>query len=445
MLDSWKRPIYADPRSISRANEVPMQMFDVFREFHQPTASGLVYPHDHIPTLALEKFVYVPVKKALLQRHGLASHWSCTHDGYWSALRYCCVPSPKKPASALDTDPVRWSATRVFKPLSELCHEPMTANAIKKNLDRKQQHAAEEGKKQKITKLDIWPLVVQNGFRNGKDDDAAHLRLIQYAKTSCSKAVYTFLFKRRNTLPQLINSIWQWETVDTVLENATRSRIATLRMAAETKCICQGDWLSTVVASFLSNKIPVQEVCQNVYDALLKGRSETVPVLVFAGARGGEGKSFFLKALAAVFGDENIFGAPEPGSFPLLDLPGKKIAVLDDWRFDAGVLPYATQCRWYDGSTLRLPRPQNQSGVSGHAIYQGTAPIFATTKLDSIVRLERLSALDPTTGQAYDVNASMTYRRLRVHAYFNRLHAPRAQIPYCPRCFSGLIFGQART
>ena len=46
--------------------------------------------------------------------------------------------------------------------------------------------------------------------------------------------------------------------------------------------------------------------------------------------------------MAGVFGEENIFGSPEPGSFPLLDLPGKKIAFLDDWRFDASVLPYAT-------------------------------------------------------------------------------------------------------
>ena len=148
--------------------------------------------------------------------------------------------------------------------------------------------------------------------------------------------------------------------------------------------------------------------------------------------------------MAGVFGEENIFGSPEPGSFPLLDLPGKKIAFLDDWRFDASVLPYATQCRWYDGSTVRIPRPQNQAGITGHCVYQGTAPIFVTTKYDTIAKLERLSMWNPATGLPYDANASMCYRRLRVHVYHTRVVSPSCQIPFCTRCFAGLIFAQAR-
>ena len=122
----------------------------------------------------------------------------------------------------------------------------------------------------------------------------------------------------------------------------------------------------------------------------------------------------------------------------------KKIAFLEDLRFDAGVLPYATQCRWYEGSTVRAPRPQNQTGVTGHCTYQGTAPIFATTKYDTILLLERLSMLNPTTGLPHNVKASMCYRRLKVHVYRTRVVSPGSQIPYCGRCFAGLVLGQAR-
>eukprot|EP00973_Karenia_brevis_P079909 11088365-Karenia_brevis.AAC.1 len=38
-----------------------------------------VHAHDHLPVLAASTFRYLPVKRALLQRHGIASHWSTTH------------------------------------------------------------------------------------------------------------------------------------------------------------------------------------------------------------------------------------------------------------------------------------------------------------------------------------------------------------------------------
>ena len=104
----------------------------------------------------------------------------------------------------------------------------------------------------------------------------------------------------------------------------------------------------------------------------------------------------------------------EPGNFPLMDLPPKKVVFLDDWRFDEATLPYATQCRWYDGSHVTIQRPQNDPGAKGHVTYRGAAPIFATTKLDDMEKLEWLSDANPSTGTAYDVNASMAFRRMFV-------------------------------
>ena len=96
-----------------------------------------------------------------------------------------------------------------------------------------------------------------------------------------------------------------------------------------------------------ANKINVRELCRDVVHSLREGRGEKTPVVVMAGAKGGEGKSLFLKCLFAVFGEQYVFPAPEPGNYPLLDLPGKKVVFLDDWRFDDDVLSFATQCRWF--------------------------------------------------------------------------------------------------
>jgi hypothetical protein len=445
LLDACQKPIYSDGRSLAQQREVHLKHTGIWREYHAPDPTGTAHAHDHAPILAQPKrqFGFLPVKKALLARHGLATHWSCTHNGYWSAIRYVSVCSEKKPEGTLDLEPELWSFDGEHPPLHTCRDEPLTAAALRRRGEVKYQKAAGDGKREKITELDVWPIVVENGFRNGPDEHTAHLKLVAHAKKHCSSAMQTFLFKRRHLLPGLIESIWQWETVDAALEDATRSRMETLVAAASGPCVCGGSWPAAVAESVIENQIPLQELCSDVVSALRQGRSETTPVIVLAGARGGEGKSFFLKPLLPLFGDDNVFPCPEPGTFPLLDLPGKKVVFLDDWRFNKAVLPFETQCRWYDGSQVRVQRPQNQNGVTGHVVYKGTAPIFATTKLADMARLEKLSVVDPTTGLPQDAGASMIHRRLKVYKFNTRIAKPASKMIYCPACFAQLLLRQS--
>ena len=390
-------PMYTDAAHLNGGPPVVLKRTGVWRELHKQDAEGVVppQPHDHLPVLAERQFRYVPVKRALLNRHGLASHWSCKHTGYWSTIRYLTSPSPAKVRTALDANPVLWPLGN-HPLLSECCHKPLTAEALRKRRRAAEDTAAEAGEDMpKVTEIDIWPIIVNKGFRNTPDSAIAHLQLIAYAKHHCSKEVQGFLFKHRHKLPTLIDDVWRWETAEDQLSTAQRSRVEMLHAAAAQTCICNGKWLEKVVEAFLQNAIPVHEVCRDIYQALANGRSESVPACVFAGKRGGEGKSLFLKALYSVFGHDFVFPTPQKGNFPLLDLPHKKVVFLDDWRFDEQVLSFATQCLWYDGSALPIVRPQNQPGVVGHMLYRGTAPIFATTKLDDLGRLQRFANEDP--------------------------------------------------
>ena len=444
-LDAAAHPAYTDGKSLGRGTGVSSDRAMVAREYHKDDGSGKAHPHDHIPVVGSSSFRFRPVKQALLHRHGLASHWSCTHSGYWSAVRYVHVPSAKKPMSSLDASPLLWP-DGAHPPLDQCCHEPLTAAALKRRSVQKFMAAAELGKQDKITELDVFPIVVNNGFRPGTDLDDSDLKLVEFAKENCSTAMQHFLFKldRRDQLKGLIKTIWKWETVGPSLVAACMSRMALLDAAAKSDCVCGGQWATQVTTSFLANEISPSDLCTDVYNALKVGRCETTPVLVMAGARGGEGKSLFLKGLNAVFGEDNVFHSPEPGRFPLLDLVGVKAVFLDDWRFDDQVLPYATQCRWYDGSVVKISQPQNKQGTTGHLLYQGDAPIFATTKLDDIERLEKLAADDPVTGKPCDVNASMCFRRLKVYAFRVRIAKPPVYVRYCRRCFADLVLGQAR-
>ena len=329
-LDACAGPVYVDARSLANGGgSVEVNLAGNWREMHKEDENGQVHPHDHIAVKAFHQFCCLPVKRALMKRHGLASHWSCTHVGYYSPLRYLVMPSPpKKPASSLDLNPALWSSDGVHPPVDDLKNEPLTAPAIRARRKKFGMKSAEAGKEPpRIHELDVWPLVVNNGFRNTADYTFAHKDLIAFAKKHCSHEMHKFLFKNRARLPLLINDIWEWEHVDSDLVTARRSRLEALHHAAQSPCDCNGLWLQHVAVSFTSNRIAVRELCTDIYQLLADGRAESTPVIVLAGVRGGEGKSFFLKALLPVFGVEHVFTSPAPGNFPMVNLPGKKVMI----------------------------------------------------------------------------------------------------------------------
>ena len=118
---------------------------------------------------------------------------------------------------------------------------------------------------------------------------------------------------------------------------------------------------------------------------------------------------------------------------------------MDEWRFDDETLSFKTQCLWYDGSAVPVARPQNQAGVTGHALYRWSAPLFATTKLSDIQALAAAAADDPTTGRPKDAEASMLLRRLKIYSFTQRLPSVHNEpkIAFCGHCFSTLVLTQA--
>ena len=91
---------------------------------------------------------------------------------------------------------------------------------------------------------------------------------------------------------------------------------------------------------------------------------------------------------------------------------------------------------------VEVNRPQNVAGQTGHATYEGSSPVFVTTKLDAVERLAGLAALDPSTGKPHNTEASMIYRRLKVYSFSTRIVKPPPNLKYCPRCFAQLVLSQ---
>ena len=97
----------------------------------------------------------------------------------------------------------------------------------------------------------------------------------------------------------------------------------------------------------------------------------------------------------------------------------------------------------FDGSAVPCARPQNTPGVAGNMLYTGTSPIFITTKLSDILRMEQQACAGQGTGQPMDANASMLLRRLRVYRFSQQVVAPRGRIPFCGHCFATYVFRHA--
>ena len=449
LLDALANPVYTNWWLV-RGGGVPVSRAGVWREWHdfsgasRPTQGDV---HDHGAVLGEQSFRYLPVKRALLQRHGLASHWSCTHTGHWSTVRYLALPSPSKPFNSLDHYPVLWAKHGFHPAVLDCCYEPVTAKALTAKRQKIVAEATEAGEAEpKVNDLDVWALVVRSGVRNTDDDKRAHLRLGAFAKQHCGEAMVHYLFRRRQQLPKMIDDIWQWENMESLAEQAGKSRIALLNAAGSSACVCNGIWGRTVADSFVQNGINITELCHDVLDALHHGRSETLPVIVFAGQRGGEGKSVFFKPLRSVYdGDNFVFSLTgECGNFPLMDLPYAKVVFLDEFRFDPEVISWATLCLWFDGSAVPLGRPQNVPGESGNMTYKGSAPIFVTTKLPDLESLEYNAQINPVTGEPWDADASMLLRRLKIYKFRVRIQKP-PKFKFCARCFAHFLRSQAPT
>ena len=448
MLDAASRPMYEDSRNQHHQKGVVLQKMGIFLELHKSeddtsTFASCRDPHYHVALQGERSFRYLPMKKAIRVRRGFETHWSCTHDGYWSAVRYCAVKSPKKPQEELDPQPRLWARSGSHPPLLQACEEPVTAAAIIQRRRNAVVKAEEKGKAEpRVTEMDLYAAIVEGGFRNTPDDQHAWRKLITHLKET-SAALYSYAFKMRTKLPGLINDVWAWERVGDVLAIVSMPRAARLEKVAGEACQCGGKWWTHAQQIFWNNGVCPIDFSTDVHRSLSQGRGPSTKVVVMAGLHGGEGKSFLFAPLRGVYGSEHVQESPQPGNFPLLGLEDKTVVLLDEWRFDESVLRMATQLLWYEGKPFPVTQPQNQAGSYGHFLYEGSAPLFVTTKEEDLARIETAAR------RAKDLNLpsqhTMLLRRLKVY----KLHAPcpvadNVTIVECPSCFARMILQCSR-
>lgn len=441
VIDAFAHPVFEDlgNRAQSTTNLASLVKMRIFKEFHKVDANGVVHVHYHVVIKAQAKFRFMPIKRALLQRHGIATHWSTSHSEFWSAVRYCCVPSPKKAESSLDKQSLPWSASGVHADLFEEAQEPATAKALQKRRESKVLDAAASGSSEpRPSEIDVWPLIVMHNIRNTDDNREAHLQLVQKAKEVCTPAMQTFLFRIRRKLPTLIDDVWQWEEASDRVELSTKSRSSALSDAMATPCRCHGEWWPCIEGALKANGISASQLAHDFYLSFAFGRSETVPVIVLGGLHGGEGKSLLLSPIPAVLGEEYVLQGLASGAFPMMDLPSKKAVILNEWKFNNALISLGAQLLWFEGKAVPITKPQNDRETgSGHCLYRGSAPIFITSPLETLQPLIDQAEADRQNGRPSQL--TMLMRRLHIYHFRMPCQPPRRQLDPCPSCFANFV------
>eukprot|EP00973_Karenia_brevis_P011118 1504942-Karenia_brevis.AAC.1 len=86
-MDTFDKPVHIDGAANGRSTRgVSLLKMVVYQEKHAPDANGQHAIHYHVPLQASCSFRFQAYKRALKEKYGLASHWSSSHDGYWSAV-----------------------------------------------------------------------------------------------------------------------------------------------------------------------------------------------------------------------------------------------------------------------------------------------------------------------------------------------------------------------
>lgn len=173
LLDACANPVY-DERNAGRGlGGVRLCRCLIAAEYHRAGADGQAKRHYHIAVQAFASFRFVSVKRALLERHGIATHWSATHVGYWSAISYLVKSSDNKPRACLDPNPLPWHVDGRQESLQELAARPTTAASIEARREKAVERAETSGKPEpRPSEIDIWPIIVKNNIRNDQDVDA---------------------------------------------------------------------------------------------------------------------------------------------------------------------------------------------------------------------------------------------------------------------------------
>ena len=273
---------------------------------------------------------FMGAKHALRERHGMQSHWSCTHSQMWSALRYCVIPSPTK--IAVGSDPHQWKHDNCALDLFESSQEPFQACMWRKRREGRDTSDAALQKTATLTKLDLAALIVSKELCT-KD------ALLAYVQRHGTAAMQSFVSRSQRKLDEYIQDAETWAAAEANAALEKQIEWETVCQAAAALCphaqdgsICP--YWEAAQRIFFQNSDTVcsRQLVRSLRSVLIASPTtqNRVPFLV---GPSNNWKSALVYPFDKLFMHSKVLHKPALGStFALRNITKKRCIFWDDYR-----------------------------------------------------------------------------------------------------------------
>jgi hypothetical protein len=316
-------------------------------------------PHFHWAVRLFEKMCFAPVKHTLRQRDHIATHWSCSHTQWWSALRYLVVPSTKK---VVDKDRHVWTWDKRGLDLFAEAQEPWMAKIWKR---RRESHelavAAGTCKKAKFSKLDLTALVLEKSL-------STKAQVLEFSQNHGSASMHAFVHNNQRKLKEFMEDAQEWGQARQAAQAEKESDWELVGRLANATCELGSKCNYTAAADriFTANEehgLSREALAVALRRIIINGPSKTTRVPLLVGNT-NTGKTTLIVSFDKVFGFRHVMHKPALGSRYALRnlLKDKRFLMWDDYRpvqYGIETMPVATFLSLFTGQPFEVQMSQS--------------------------------------------------------------------------------------
>ena len=343
-----------DAYALSQPMNTVLQ-FSVFLEMH----SGEVpQPHLHavVQTSRVARWGGVV---GYLRRKRVRVHVSAGHRMYFSAFRYCVVPSARKPPNALDQTPL---LSRGHQDPAIAAMKPPTADAV----EARSVAADAEGaaKAPRLTKrVELAQAIVALGLR-----DAAAVDAYVNAEQRDGRTRLADFVLGLHDVNTFLERVWRMHNANATRARLAKSKLQILQDAAEkSACVCDGAWIPATIEVCERNDILPKGLAGAIRENLAEGPGKRLNIFLYGESNCG--KSHLLNPLGEIF---EVMPKPQADStFGMENLPEYEVVVWHEMEEFGGAVQWGDILNWSDGAPFLLAR----KGVKNLRV-KPTQPIF---------------------------------------------------------------------
>ena len=397
----------------------------VAKEKHAAAAGADRDEHHHCPCYTSLRHYWAPVARRSLEL-GVKLH-AARHEGYTTMYVYVTCPSPRKPLAELDA--AVWFSPD--HPRGEVLQRLLAVgNRSVLGLARKQTRqgngaVVEQAKRFRPT--DVYAFVAATGVRTvgemlqraHAEAAVGHTRLAEFCTTH-----------RPEDVQQYLSSAWSVHEAPQRALESDPDRIAKLRRAAETACVCGGFWVPGITYVLQNNHEDGGQFCSDVLRALTLGARRGVNMAISGPP--GCGKSTVFEAMDLIF---RVCAKPpgSDGKFALAGVIGAEVLLWQEFVWEPQMRAFEDLLALMASERVGIRRPRQEPEQ-----YKNRAPMFYT-------------AWQPLTYSGREPQKMIVYNQAMGERFKTRrwtVPLPQEgrlqQFPQCAHCFATWLLTNGR-